>query len=99
MEKETKSENVVPVGAKFELNIEGKKAYLKAVPRHVLETAMGLIMPTHGAPKLITAGEVILNACWISGDEEIRTDNDLLVEACLQSVSLIERKEASLKKL
>lgn len=99
MEKETKKENVVPVGAKFELEIEGRKAYLKSVPRAVLETAMGLIMPTHGAPKLITAGEVILNACWISGDEEIRKDNDLLVEACLQSVAIIERKESSLKKL
>ena len=99
METNEKKENVVPAGAKFELNVEGKIAYLKPVPRHVLETAMGLIMPTHGAPKLITAGEVILNACWVSGDEEIKKNEDLLVEACLQAVSLIERKEASLKKL
>lgn len=98
MEKETIL-NEVPKNAKFVLEVEGKKAYLKAISRATLETAMGLIMPTHGNPRLITAGEIILNSCWISGDEDIKKDEELLVEACLQAVSLIERKEASLKKL
>ena len=100
MEKaEKKAVNEAPKGAKFVLEIEGKTAYLKPISRATMEVAMGLIMPTHGNPKLITAGEVILNSCWISGDEEIRKDEDLLIEACLQAVALIERKESSLKKL
>lgn len=92
-------ENIVPVGAKFELEIEGKKAYLKSISRPVMEQALGLIMPTSGAPRLITAGELILNSCWVGGDEDIKKDESLMIEACLKAVELIERKESSLKKL
>lgn len=93
-----------PKGAKFELTIEGLegqefKAYLKPINRVIMETALGLIMPISGTPKLITAGELILNACWLEGDDEIKKDEDLFCEACLQAVSLIERKNATLKKL
>ncbi len=96
-QKETKQPT--PKGAKYVLEIEGFKAYLKGINRAVLETALGLIMPVHGQPKLITAGEMILNACWIDGDDEIKKDDELMVEACLQCVSLIERKSAIIKKL
>lgn len=92
-------ENNVPAGAKFKLEIEGKVCYLKGINRPVMEQALGLIMPTSGAPRLVTAGEMILNACWVGGDEEIRKDEDLFIEACLKAVELIERKESSLKKL
>lgn len=92
-------ENNVPVGAKFKLEIEEKVCYLKGITRPVMEQALGLIMPTSGAPRLVTAGEMILNACWVGGDEEIRKDEDLFIEACLKAVELIERKESSLKKL
>ena len=92
-------ENNVPAGAKFELEIEEKKCYLKGITRPVMEQALGLIMPTSGAPRLVTAGEMILNACWVGGDEEIKKDEDLFIEACLKAVELIERKESSLKKL
>jgi len=95
MEKEI----IIPQGAKFELEIEGLKCYLKGISRPVMEQALGLIMPTSGAPRLITAGELILNSCWVGGDEEIRKNDDLLMEACLKAVELIERKESSLKKL
>ena len=71
-----------PKGAKFELTIEGPegqeyKAYLKPINRVIMETALGLIMPISGTPKLITAGELILNACWIEGAVEIKNDEDL----------------------
>lgn len=99
MEKENKKGISIPKGAKYELNVEGKTVYLKAISRPVLETALGMIMPVVGSPRLITAGETILNACWLDGDEEIRKDDELLAEACLQCVSLIERKNATLKKL
>lgn len=90
---------VAPRGAKYVLEIDEYKAYLKPINRAVLETALGMIMPVHGSPKLITAGEMILNSCWIDGDEIIKTDDELLIEACLQCVGLIERKSAQIKKL
>jgi hypothetical protein len=97
--KKEVAKNMIPKGAKFEWDIEGKICYLSSISRQVVETALGMIMPTSGAPRLITAGEIILNSCWLGGDEEIRKDDDLLIEACLQCVSLIERKSATLKKL
>ena len=94
-----KNEIKVPKGAKYMLSIDDKVVYLKGLSRVVLEKALGLMVPLNGEPKLVTAGEVILNACWIEGDEEIRKDEELLVEACLQCCELIERKNASIKKL
>ena len=99
-EKQNKEiKEMIPAGAKYCLEIEDKKCYLKGMSRPILETALGLIMPTNGTPKLITAGEMILNACWLGGDEEIRKDDELLSEASLKCVELIERKNAVLKKL
>ena len=72
---------------------------MKPISRVVMEQALGLIMPITGSPRLITAGEMILNSCWIDGDAEIRENEDLYCEACLNAVSLIERKTSSLKKL
>lgn len=89
----------IPNGAKYVLEIEGKKCYLKAITRPVMEQALGLIMPLTGSPKMITAGELILNACWIDGDAEIKSDPELYVDACLNAVQLIERKQSFLKKL
>jgi hypothetical protein len=93
------TKEMIPNGAKYVLEIEGKKCYLKAITRPVMEQALGLIMPLTGSPKMITAGEMILNSCWISGDDEIKTDPELYVDACLNAVQLIERKASSLKKL
>ncbi len=93
------TKEMIPNGAKYVLEIEGKKCYLKSITRPVMEQALGLIMPLTGTPKMITAGELILNSCWISGDEEIKTDPELYVDACLNAVQLIERKSSSLKKL
>ena len=88
-----------PAEAKYLLSVDGKKCYLKAITRVVTEKALGLMMPIGGEPRLITAGEVILNSCWLEGDEEIRKNEELLVEACLQCVELIERKKGTIKKL
>ena len=97
----TENEVKVPKNAKYKLEVEGKVGYLKRLPRHVLEQALGLITPVHGTPKIITAGELILNSCWIKegSDEEIRDDEDLFIEACMQCVTMIERKQSSLAKL
>lgn len=43
--------------------------------------------------------EVILNECWIDGDEEIRTDDELFLSASSKVAEMIELKEAELEKL
>jgi hypothetical protein len=98
-----KNELTVPTGTKFQLEIEDndgtmKTCFLKSISRPIMERALGLIMPITGAPKLITAGEIVLTGCWISGDEEIRTNEELKIEACLKVIELIERKNSTLKK-
>lgn len=71
----------------------------KEVSRDTLEDALGLIRPNAGNPLPLTAGRLILKECWIEGDEEIKTDDELLIPACLAAYNTIEEKEGSLKKL
>jgi len=75
-----------------------KSCELKKIDRYTLEMALGFIMQQNQAPQYIKAGEVILQNCWLSGDEEIRTDDEYLVPAAMQCFQLIEFKDASLKK-
>lgn len=90
---------------KFEIvvtNDDGKEfqCQLSEIGRDVLEIVIGLIMPTGGEkPKYISAGEIILNSCWVSGDEEIRKDEQLLIAACMSAYKLFELKKTTLRKL
>lgn len=43
--------------------------------------------------------EVILNECWLAGDEEIRTNDTLFLSVSGKIAELIEVKEAELEKL
>jgi len=43
--------------------------------------------------------EIMLNSCWIDGDEEIKTDDSLFLAASSKLAELIEVKEAELVKL
>lgn len=71
----------------------------KDMSRDTLEDALGLIRPNAGNPMPLTAGRLILNDCWIEGDEEIKTNDELLICACLAAYGRIHEKEASIKKL
>jgi hypothetical protein len=89
-------------GDTITVETEGKKyscTLKKDIDRNVLEDALGLIKPNAGNPFPLTAGKMILENCWIDGDEEIKTNPELLVPACLASYYRIEKKETSLKKL
>jgi len=96
MSKEVK--NLVPKGAKYEIEVEGKVCYLKALDKATLEIVLGMTAGSENS-QLIRAGEVILNRCWVGGDEEIRKNDELTVAAAFQCYELIEIKEATLKKL
>lgn len=90
--------------AKHELSVfddDGKeyKCQLSDVDRNTLEIVIGLIMPTTGSPKLITAGEMILNTCWVSGDDEIKNNEQLKIAACLSAIKIYEVKKTNLRKL
>ncbi|QHB38496.1 hypothetical protein lotta81_gp038 [Flavobacterium phage vB_FspM_lotta8-1] len=81
---------------------DGKKYSCKLskdVSRDVLEDALGLIRPNSGNPLPLTAGRMILNDCWLEGDEEIKNDHELLICASLAAYYSIEEKEASIKKI
>lgn len=67
--------------------------------RETLETALGLIRPNIGLPKPLTAGKEILFKNWVSGDDEIKTNDELLIAACTACYYLVKMKGASLKKV
>ena len=43
--------------------------------------------------------EILLNNCWLAGDEEIKTDDALFLGVSTKLGELVEVKEAELKKL
>jgi len=69
-------------------------AYLKKPNRKALGAAAVV-----GKADPMKYNEILLNNCWIEGDEKIKTDDSLFLGVSAQLAELIEIKEASLKKL
>ena len=69
-------------------------AYLREANRMEIETAMGYTMNVTANPKYITAGEVILNACWLEGNEKLKTE--YIVAAGMAAYRIINQFEAEL---
>lgn len=91
--------------AKFQIDVESGSGEtfsckLSEIDRNTLEVVIGLIMPTGGEkPQYLRAGEIILNSCWVDGDEQIRKDEQCLIAASMQAYKLFELKKTTLKKL
>lgn len=84
------------------VNFKGKDYSCKIgeVKRETLEEVLGLILPFGGTnPKPLTAGKMIIDESWISGDEEIKENPELLIPACLAAYHLIKFRNASIKKV
>ena len=81
-------------GDVYVLNIEGKKAYLHTPDRQTLSYASTL-----ATKDPLKFNEVVLNNCWLGGDEEIKTDDTLFLAASSKLPDLIQIKEATLEKL
>lgn len=97
MEKITKEQITLwkkKYGVVFQLDVDGKTAYLRKPDRKTLSYAS-----TVGQSDPLKFNEVLLKGCWIDGDEEIRTDDDLFLAASGKLGELIQVKEAELKKL
>lgn len=77
----------------FELKIENSYAYLRKLNRK----EMGLAT-TIGVTDPMGFNESIIADCWLAGDENIKTDDDLFLAACGVLPALIESKVAELKK-
>lgn len=68
--------------------------YLRKPDRMVLKR----VAPLLSQGKEIEAAEIILNMCWIEGDEEIKTNDDLFFPVQMQLAHMIEWRQASLSK-
>ena len=77
-----------------ELEVDGYKCWLKAPNRETVRYAM-----QKGATDAIGMAEVLLQECWLGGDTEIGTDDELFMNAALEMQGLITFKTASLKKI
>lgn len=81
-------------GSVYSETVDSKTAYLKKPDRKALSAAAVL-----GKTDPMKYNEVLLNNCWLGGDEEIKTNDELFLGVSSKLADLIEIKEAELKKL
>lgn len=81
-------------GEVFKLKIEGKECYLKTPDRKTLGYASSI-----ASKDPLKFNEILLNNCWLEGDEEIKTKDSLFLAASSKIAEIIEVKEAELEKL
>ncbi|MCL1942803.1 MAG: hypothetical protein FWF54_04555 [Candidatus Azobacteroides sp.] len=81
-------------GDVYLISVDGKEAYLKQPSRKIIGYAS-----VAGKNNPIKFNEVILNDCWLGGDEEIKTNDTLFLSVSSQLAELIQIKEAELVKL
>ena len=81
-------------GRVFSIEVDGKTAYLRKPDRKTLSFAT-----TAGQTNPMKFNEALLNGCWLGGDEEIKTDDDLFLSVSGKLADLIQVKEAELKEL
>ncbi len=78
----------------FHLIVEDKEALLRKPTRKDLQHATAV---SNG--DAFAFNEAILNDCWISGDEEIKTNDDYFLAASGLLDKIIQIKQAEIKKL
>ena len=81
-------------GDVFHIKVGDKECYLKKPARKALSYAA-----VSAQTDPLKYNEVILNDCWLAGDEEIKTNDSLFLAASSKIAEIIEVKEAELEKL
>lgn len=81
-------------GDVYTVVVDGSIGYLKKPSRKALGYAS---FASKNNP--LNFNEVILNDCWLGGDESIKTDDAKFLGASAVLTQLIEVKEAEIKKL
>ena len=79
-------------GDLFEITVEGKSCILHRPTRKDLSYASVVKDP-------IKMSETMLNQLWVSGDEEIKTSDDLFMAVVNKMDEILKVKEAEIKKL
>ncbi len=88
-----------PEGTFCTITVEDKHCFLKKPNKKTLGTVLPMLTPTDGKePNFITIGEIVLRECFIGGDEEFLFDDDFVIAASLQAITLVTFKIATLKK-
>jgi hypothetical protein len=80
--------------AVFTVTVDGSVAYLKKPDRITLKA-----MAACAQSDPIKVGELLLENCWLGGDETIKTDDEKFLGAVGEMGKLVEVKNAELKKL
>lgn len=78
----------------YQVTVDNKTCYLRKPSRQELSYATTLVMKNP-----IKYQEALLNACWLDGDSEMKTDDDLFYAVSQKIAEITEIKEAELKKL
>lgn len=78
----------------FEIEVEGKKGYLRSPDRKILSLAT-----VEAGQDPFKFNEIILKNCWLGGDEDIINIEKYSLAAGSKLDKIIEIKEASIKKL
>lgn len=78
----------------FEVTVEDAVCYLKKPDRATISAAMSV-----GQTDPMKYNEILMENCWVGGDEIVKTDNDYFFAAIEQMGALFEEKKATLKKL
>lgn len=81
-------------GEIYLLEVDGHQCYLRQPDRKIISMARSLSQGDY-----LAAQEYILDACWLEGDEEIRTNDTLFLNIATKLEGLIEAKESTLKKI
>ena len=79
-------------GELFEITVDGKSCILHRPTRKDLSFASVVKDP-------IKMSETLLNQLWVSGDEDIKTRDDLFMATVSKMEEIMQVKEAEIKKL
>lgn len=78
----------------FQIDVDDKTCFLRKPNRNELGYAA-----VAGKTNPLKYNEYILKSCWLGGDEEIRTNDDLFLSVGEALAEMIETKQAEIKKL
>jgi hypothetical protein len=81
-------------GSVYRIAVDGRECYLKPPSRKTLGYAS---VAARSNP--LKFNEVLLNDCWLAGNEEIRQDDALFLSVGQKLDELLEVREATLEKL
>lgn len=81
-------------GDVYQVTVGGSACYLKKPDRTTLKMVAAV-----GGSDPVRANEVLLENCWLGGDESVKTDDEKFFGVSAKLAELVTVKEAELKKL